>query len=685
MNIITSTTSLACAALVLLSLFWNGNYGVDASVSFNDVVTCLADAPTICVGTSVGQGPSPAYDEATNTTTYIGGWKFTYDFMEGLETYNGTEFGKITDDDVLAEANATTLEVSVTIDDDGSCVIDVGSDETCVSCSTELCGFDDIWPNGDSFLPLSVTFDCTNVVNGRASLPEVCESVELSDGVFYPLVASMSKEEDTDAAALDGVVVDSSTSTSSTSTSSNGDASTSTSTTSSSTSTTAASSTSTTSTCGLLPAGTFPQDGIECSTAMPAGQTTIGCEMSRSFTTDAVDSPVTQMDESCTCDLKDPTWKCSTSTMSKEDDTDASAVDGLVIDDGTSSNGDASTSSSTTSTSATAASSTSTSTCGLLEAGTFPQDGIDCAEAMPAGEVTIWCEMSRSFTSDAVDSTLTEMDKSCTCDLSNPKWKCSTSTHDSTSSSMSKEDNNDESATVDVLVVDDSSSSSSTNVDASSSSTTTTTSTTSTCGLLPVGTLPEKDADCSAALPEGTATIWCEDLSYAGAGDTQTDTSCTCDRTNPIWSCTATDAALAPNQPCPPADTPKATGNSCVGQLSQPNSSMTCMWSRSQPVSSTSDAMMVSTISCECKRDADGIMERNEVWVCDGTIPPMPIVSASKENNDKDLDSIADVGGTMAAATGTSSSSRSTRSAAVHYFAVMAVGIVGAVAAVTTL
>jgi len=551
MNINTFTTSLACAALALLSS-WNGNYGVDASVSFNDVVTCLADAPTICVGTSFGQGPSPAYDEATNTTIYIGGWKFTYDFMEGLETYNGTEFGKITDDDVLAEANATTLEVSVTIDDDGSCVIDVGSDDTCASCSTELCGFDDIWPNGDSYLPLSVTFDCTNVVNGRASLPEVCESVELSDGIFYPLVASMSKEEDTDAAALDGIVVDGGSSS-------------------------------------------------------------------------------------------------------------------------TSSNGDASTSSSTTSTSTTAASSTSTSTCGLLEEGTFPQDGFDCAAAMPAEQTTIWCDMSRSFTSDAVDSTVTEMDKSCTCDLSDPKWKCSTSTHDSSSSSMSKEDNNDEAAAADVLVVDDSN-----NADASS--TTTTTSTTSTCGLLPAGTLPEKDADCSAALPEGTATIWCEDLSYAGAGDTQTDTSCTCDRTNPIWKCTATDAALAPNQPCPPADTPKATGNSCTGQLSQPNSSMTCMWSRSQPVSSTSDAMEVSTISCECKRDADGIMERNEVWVCDGTFPPMPIVSPSKENSDKDLDSIADVG-TMAAATTASSGN----SATVHYVAVMAVGVVGAVFTMTTL
>jgi len=244
---------------------------------------------------------------------------------------------------------------------------------------------------------------------------------------------------------------------------------------------------------------------------------------------------------------------------------------------------------------------------------------------------------------------------------------------------MSKEDDNDESAAVDVLVVDDGSSS---NADASStsSSLTTTTSTTSTCGLLPAGTLPQKDADCSAALPEGTATIWCEDLSFAGAGDTQTDTSCTCDRSNPIWKCTATDAALAPNQPCPPADKPKASGNSCVGQLSQPNSSMTCTWSRSQSVSSTSDAMEVSTISCECKRDADGILEESEFWVCDGTFPPIPSVSASKENNDTDVDSIADVGSVAAATTASSGNS-----AAVHYVAVMAVGVVGAVFTMTTL
>jgi len=198
MNTNKFTTSLACAALVL-SLSWNGNYGVDASTEYNPTVTCLAEAPTICAGISYGDGPSPFMNGDTNTMTYMGGWKFTFDFMEGLEMYNGT----ILAEEVLAEANATLLEVSVTIDDAGTCVIDVGSD-TCSSCSTELCGFDDI-ANGDTDLPLSVTFDCTNVVNGRASLPEVCESVELYDGVFYPLVASMSKEEDTDAAALDGV------------------------------------------------------------------------------------------------------------------------------------------------------------------------------------------------------------------------------------------------------------------------------------------------------------------------------------------------------------------------------------------------------------------------------------------------------------------------------------------------
>jgi len=311
MNTNTFTTSLAFAALVLLSS-WDGNYyGVDASTEYNPTVTCLTEAPTICAGISYGVGPSPFMNGDTNTTTYMGGWKFTFDFMEGLEMYNGT----ILAEDVLAEVNATLLEVSVTIDDDGSCVIDVGSD-TCSSCSTELCGFDDI-ANGDTDLPLSVTFDCTNVVNGRASLPEVCESVELYDGVFYPLVASMSKEEDTDAAALDGLVVDDgSTSTStSTSTSSNGDAST-------SSSTTAASSTST-STCGLLEEGTFPQDGMACAAAMPEGTTTISCEMSRSFT-------LTEMDKSCTCDLSNPKWKCSTSTHAASKENNDKDLDSIA-------------------------------------------------------------------------------------------------------------------------------------------------------------------------------------------------------------------------------------------------------------------------------------------------------------------------------------------------------------------
>jgi len=445
MNTNTFTTSLACVAALLLSS-WNGNYGVvDASLEFNAVVTCLADAPTICAGTSSGQGPSPAI--IGNTTTYVGGSKFTYEFMEGLEMYNGTEFYAIntTNPDNYSEAIATTFEVSVSIADDGSCVIDVGTeDATCASCSTELpCNGDH---NATDDLPLSVTFDCTNVLNGRASLPEVCEAVSLEvEDLFYPLL----------------------------------------------------------------------------------------------YTT--------------------------TGDMNKaETDTN---VDGLTVD------------------------SNSTST----------------------------------------------------------------------------------------------SSSSSSNGDAAAS--TTTTSTTSTCGLLPAGTLPQKDADCLAALPEGTSTIWCEDLSYAGAGDTQTDTSCTCDRSNPSWKCTATDTALAPNQPCPPRDQPEATGNSCKGQLSQPNSSMTCMWSRSSqpPVSSTSDAiaMVVSSISCECKRGADGSAEKgNEVWVCEEPIA----TTVSKENNDNTdtVDSMADVGTMAAATTGTSSSS--TRSTAVPNFAVMAVvGVVGAVFTVTTL
>merc|ERR1712238_6371 len=170
-------------------------------------VTCLPDAPTICAGSSSGMGPFIGFDEFTNTTN-AGGWQYTYEFMEGLETYNGT----YVDPTVLAEANATTMEVSVTIDEDGTCVIDVG-DDTCASCSTDpdLCYniVTDADADADD-LSQSVTFDCTNVVNGRSSLPKVCESLN-TDTVFYPLMytsttTSMDKEE-TDS-NVDGVTID---------------------------------------------------------------------------------------------------------------------------------------------------------------------------------------------------------------------------------------------------------------------------------------------------------------------------------------------------------------------------------------------------------------------------------------------------------------------------------------------
>jgi len=205
--------SLATCVALVLSLSWNGNYGVDAWYSITSMVKCLADAPTICAGSSSGMGPSIAgFNETTNIVTYAGGWQYTYEFMEGLETYNGTYMSDIVDPTVLAEANATTIEVSVTIDEDGTCVIDVG-DDTCASCSTDpdLCY--NIVTDADADaedLSQSVTFDCTNVVNGRASLPKVCESLNV-DTVFYPLMytsttTSMDKEE-TDS-NVDGVTID---------------------------------------------------------------------------------------------------------------------------------------------------------------------------------------------------------------------------------------------------------------------------------------------------------------------------------------------------------------------------------------------------------------------------------------------------------------------------------------------
>jgi hypothetical protein len=76
------------------------------------------------------------------------------------------------DSDGIARAE-TGLVVTVNIDDMNTCDITVGK-EVCTMCSAADCG-------GGT----SVSFDCTNVNNGRTSSTTECEFL---DTIFYPLV-----------------------------------------------------------------------------------------------------------------------------------------------------------------------------------------------------------------------------------------------------------------------------------------------------------------------------------------------------------------------------------------------------------------------------------------------------------------------------------------------------------------
>lgn len=188
-------------ALLLLLLSSRDNGGVNAATSMSETVTCLAEAPTICAGSASFTTPSLA--SINGTTIYLGGYSYTYDYMNGLENYNGTFMSDL-DPDVVAQAKETTLEVSVSIDDDGDCIIDVGN-ETCSSCSID-CGDGD-----DDNESIGIEFDCTNVPNGRAST--TCEFLTY-DEYFYPLMYTTSDDsgrsvskEDNESTNVEGLVV----------------------------------------------------------------------------------------------------------------------------------------------------------------------------------------------------------------------------------------------------------------------------------------------------------------------------------------------------------------------------------------------------------------------------------------------------------------------------------------------
>ncbi|OEU14394.1 hypothetical protein FRACYDRAFT_240934 [Fragilariopsis cylindrus CCMP1102] len=174
--------------------------GVEAAAYSSGTVECLPESSTdICVGEAFFTSPSPAVacndptDPNNCTTLYLGGYTWKYEFVQGLE--NGTDIYDL-DPDVAAKAK-TGLVVTVTIDDDSACSIDVGNNETCNACSDANCGEN----------ATAISFDCTNVPKGRASTS--CEPLEK---IFYPLLLddttdSMLKEDSDETSVIDGIDV----------------------------------------------------------------------------------------------------------------------------------------------------------------------------------------------------------------------------------------------------------------------------------------------------------------------------------------------------------------------------------------------------------------------------------------------------------------------------------------------
>ena len=178
--------------------------GVDAAAYSSGTVECLPESSStdICVGEAFFTSPSPAVacDDPTDpnncTTLYLGGYSWKYEFVQGLE--DGTDIYDLDPDNVAAKAK-TGLVVTVTIDDvDSACSIDVGNNETCNACSDANCG-------GNA--TTAISFDCTNVPNGRASTS--CEPLEK---ILYPFMLddttdSMLKEDSDETSVIDGMDV----------------------------------------------------------------------------------------------------------------------------------------------------------------------------------------------------------------------------------------------------------------------------------------------------------------------------------------------------------------------------------------------------------------------------------------------------------------------------------------------
>merc|ERR1719491_1658537 len=139
------------------------------------------------------------------------------------------------------------------------------------------------------------------------------------------------------------------------------------------------------------------------------------------------------------------------------------------------------------------------------------------------------------------------------------------------------------------------------------------------------GVLPQDGEDCKQYMPDGKSTLGCGGESYSGT--TKTAATCICDPSKAVtpeaatWTCSTSDSQIE-QKPCPGQDDPKATGESCEGLLSEPDSLQKCMWSRR-----TSMDVDVESFWCTCANTG----ESANVWDCDGAFAP---VSASTADDD---------------------------------------------------
>jgi len=133
-------------------------------------VKCLEESPEVCIGVTYQTGPSPKVicddpaDSNSCRTKFVGGYSWTWDFVEGLEEGES-------DMDKIDNAK-TSARIKVKIDK-GNCTIDFGG-EQCAVCSVSDCGSD----------LKTISYDCTNLENGKSS-GDQCEV--FADPFFYPL------------------------------------------------------------------------------------------------------------------------------------------------------------------------------------------------------------------------------------------------------------------------------------------------------------------------------------------------------------------------------------------------------------------------------------------------------------------------------------------------------------------